>query len=300
MTDAPTFKRHDHFGGQTHSYSEDGRKVPGVTTILNAGIPKSGLIGWAGSAVAEYVVDRLTLHVDAHGETRVVADDLIRDIRATAKYPVPPGLPRVKLAKELSFAPNRDRDAGALKGQQVHDIARHLAQTGEWTPGPTEEHLEGYADALVDWWHQWDPAGLVLVERPVLNRGAFYAGTFDLIADLRGWGRCLVDYKAGRSGIYGETALQLAAYRYCDIYVDEAGDEQTMPIVNHCLGAWIRPDGSHETYELTAGHEEYRLFRYCYEVAKFLAGPDLFKLDGDPPVRLVKSEPVSPRAEAPT
>jgi hypothetical protein len=286
------FKRRNHGGG--HSYWLGDRKVPGVTTILGAGLPKSGLIGWAGSTVAEYVVDRLTMR-DGH----ILADDLIRDIRETAKYPIPSGLPRVKLAKELSFAPNRDRDTGALKGQQVHDIARQLAEVGEWTPKPGEEHLEGYADALVDWWHQWDPSGLVLVERSVLHRSAFYAGTFDLYAEhCGGCGRCLVDYKAGRSGIFGETSLQVAGYRYAEVYVDDNGDEHPMPAVDRCLGVWLRPDGTHETYPLDAGPDEFRVFRYAYELAKWLVGPELFKLEGDPPVRLVKGEPIFPTAQA--
>lgn len=293
------FARRNH--GQGHTYRLDDpdqpwgqrTKVPGVTSILNAGVPKPGLVGWASSSVAEYVVDRLKKGPDG----QILADDLVRDIRAGAKYPVPAGLPRVKLAKELSFAPNRERDAGGLKGQQVHDIARTLAETGEWTPTGLDEHLEGYADAIVDWWHHWDPSGLVLVERSVLNRDAFYAGTFDLYAEgCGGRGRCLIDWKSGQSGIFGETALQLAAYRYADSYLDDAEVEQPMPEVDRCLGVWLRSDGTWETYELAAGPDMFRLFRYAYELAKFLTGPELFGLDGDAPVRTAKSEPIFPTA----
>ena len=300
---ADQFKRRNH--GSGHSYRLGDRKVPGVTKILGAGIPKVGLIGWAGSSVAEYVADRLTLKGD-----HVLADDLVRDLRATAKYPIPAGLPRTKIARELSFAPNRERDAGANKGQKVHDLAHQLA-AGATVEVPPE--LTGYVDAYLDWSRTWEPR-LELAERPVLHRGIFYAGTFDLWAILRTatpdprcavcghagcMARCLIDYKTGRSGIFGETALQIAAYRYAEVYVDVAGDEQLMPDVDHCLGVWFRPDGTWETYPITAGPDEFRLFRYAYELAKWLAGPDLFGLEGeDPPVRSVIGPPIFPVAEA--
>jgi hypothetical protein len=299
------FKRRNY--GQGHGYTLDGIKIPGVTTIIGEGIPKPGLIGWAGDEVAEYVIDRLRLD-DGH----VLADDLVADIRKVAKYPIPAtGLPRTKLAKELAFAPSRTRDAGGLKGTQVHEIAKRLAETGEWTPGEGDEHLTGYADALEAWWHDWQPGGRVLVERPVLNRDVFYAGTFDLVAELRapGWclvcgsrgclGRVLADYKAGRSGIFGETALQLAGYRFAEVYVDD-DREWEMPEVDHCLGVWARPDGTSDTYPIRAGADEFRIFRYVYEIAKWRSGPDLFKTEGDPPIRTVKGDAIRPAQERAT
>ena len=314
----PSFVRRNY--GQGHGYTADGVKVPGVTTIIDAGIPKGGLIKWAGDEVAEYVAELLEWR-DGH----LYADELLAEVRRIAKYPIPKGgYPRTKFMKELSFAPTRAKEAGGLRGTQVHAIAKILAETGEWTPGPDEEHLEGYGDALEAWWHTWNPGGLpatenaasygsVLVERPVLNREAFYAGTFDLLATLLDpqtasfclvcarpgcLGRCLVDYKAGRSGIFGETALQLAAYRYAEIYLDHDLIERPMPEVDHCLGVWLQGDGLHETRPFTAGPEQFRTFRYVYETAKFLAAPDLFKYEGDPPVREVRGLPIRPKEKA--
>jgi hypothetical protein len=277
-------------------------KIPGVTTIINAGLPKPGLVNWAAGSVADAVVDHLRL-ADGH----VIADDLIDYLRSGAKYPIPEGLPRVKLATELRYVHNRDRDAGANKGGKVHDLAHQLAQTGQ---ADIPDELLGYVDAYLDWTKRWQPIN-ELAERPLLNREAFYAGTFDLWAELVGptglcrvcfvegcQGRCLIDWKTGRSGIYGSTCIQLAAYRNGQTYIDTDGDEHPMPPIDHCLGVWLRADRSHETYELRADPTEYRLFRYVYELAKFLEGPELFGLDGDAPERTAKSEPLVPLTEA--
>ena len=44
--------------GRGHSYLDaDGRKVPGVTTIIGQGTPKDALIGWAANTTASYAVD---------------------------------------------------------------------------------------------------------------------------------------------------------------------------------------------------------------------------------------------------
>jgi hypothetical protein len=61
----------------------------------------------------------------------------------------------------------------------------------------------------------------VHVEFSVASYRYGYAGTGDLIAWLTVPGASvpsswLLDVKTNRSGIYGETALQLAAYRYAE------------------------------------------------------------------------------------
>jgi hypothetical protein len=55
-------------------------------------------------------------------------------------------------------------------------------------------------------------------------------------------GRILADIKTTRSGIYGETALQLAAYRYAEVYLHK-GLEVEMPEVQESWAIWVRADG---------------------------------------------------------
>lgn len=294
------FVRRNH--GTGHSYWLGDRKVPGVTTILSEGVPKPALVGWAAGSVADYVVDRLR---EDHGH--ILADDLVQAVRDTSKYPIPSGLPRVKLAQALRFAPNNARNAAGARGSDIHDLALQLAQTGQ---ADIPDHLLGHVDAYLDWRRHWQPQ-LELVEHSVLNKTAFYAGTFDLWALLLGdngrclvcgndgcEGRCLIDWKTSGSGIFGETALQLTAYHHAETMLGRDGDEQPMVGVDHCLGVWLRADRTHETYELAAGPDVFRLFRYVYEVAKAVGDPKkLFGSDDDAPIRTFKSAPLAPLTE---
>jgi hypothetical protein len=52
----------------------------------------------------------------------------------------------------------------------------------------------------------------------------------------------LFDFKTGK-GVYGETALQLAAYARADVYVDDEGNEQDMPTVDGIAAVHVRADG---------------------------------------------------------
>jgi hypothetical protein len=59
----------------------------------------------------------------------------------------------------------------------------------------------------------------------------------------RGDGNILADIKTTRSGIYGETALQLAAYRYAEVYLDGQGGEHPLPDIDDTWAIWVRADG---------------------------------------------------------
>ena len=47
------------FGKPTHHYEDpEGRRIPGVTTLIGNGVPKPALIRWGMNVTAEYAVDR--------------------------------------------------------------------------------------------------------------------------------------------------------------------------------------------------------------------------------------------------
>lgn len=232
----PPIRRVDR--GRNHWYADaDGARVPGVTTILKS-LPKDALINWAANATAEAALNRW--------------DELS-------------ALPPASRLKELQGARFADRDRAANRGTAVHKLAERLVM-GEEVELPDEiaGHAESYARFLDEW--KVDP---VAVEVVVMSHKHGYAGTVDLIADFPTLGkRLLLDLKTSRSGIFGETALQLAAYRYADTYVDEDGAEQPMFPVDGCAGVHVRADG-YSLRPIESGPEQHRAFLYLQQVARW-------------------------------
>jgi len=199
------------FGKPTHYYEDaNGKRIPGVTTILNEGLPKPALINWAGNATAEAAVNRW---------------DELTDMGPAD---------RLKILKAASY---EDRDAAAKRGTEVHALAEKL-MLGREVKVPDE--LRGHVESYVKFLDEWNPEP-VLTEVTVVNYTVGYAGTLDMVMDARGR-RVLADIKTTRSGIYGETALQLAAYRYAEVYLLD-GQEHDMVDVDETWAIWVRGDG---------------------------------------------------------
>lgn len=228
--------------GRNHYYVDgNDRRMPGVTTILGNGMPKKALINWAANATADAAVNGW--------------DEL-------AELPVATRLDRLKKARY------DDRDAAARRGTEVHGIAEQLVK-GERVTVP--EELRGHVEAYVKFLDDWDVEP-VLVEFVVASYRYGYAGTCDLIADLTMLDgqvvRWLLDIKTTRSGVYGETALQLAAYRYADVHLADDGTERPVPVVERTGVVHVRADG-YSLIPVTAGEQQLTDFRYVQQVARF-------------------------------
>ncbi|KAH2777808.1 hypothetical protein KXW38_008939, partial [Aspergillus fumigatus] len=77
--------------------------------------------------------------------------------------------------------------------------------------------------------------------------------------------RAIGDIKTSRSGIFPETAWQVCAYRYADVYVDADGNEQPMPEFDFAFALHVRAD-DYGMRPLVAGPEQLREFLYVREV----------------------------------
>ncbi|WP_378735474.1 hypothetical protein [Nocardia brasiliensis] len=228
--------------GRNHYYVDGtGARMPGVTTILGNGLPKKALINWAANATADAAVNAW--------------DEL-------AELPVATRLDRLKKARY------DDRDAAAKRGTEVHGLAEQLVQ-GERVTVP--EELRGHVEAYVRFLDEWDVEP-VLVEFVVASYRYGYAGTCDLIADLTMPDgqvvRWLLDIKTTRSGVFGETALQLAAYRHADIHLADDGTEHPVPEVERTGVVHVRADG-YSLVPVTADTKQLNDFRYVQQVARF-------------------------------
>lgn len=237
----PPIRRVDTAKG--HYYKDAaGSRVPGVTTIIGDGIPKPALINWAANATAEAAIDQW---------------DQLAALGPAARL------------KRLQGARYEAKDTAARRGTEVHTAAEKLL-AGETVQVPEDiaGHVEAYARFL-DEFHV-EP---VHVEFSCISYKWGYAGTADLCAWVvlpeRGRTLLLMDLKTTRSGIFGETALQLAGYRYADVWVVD-GEEREPDKVAHCAGIHVRGDG-YDLVPVEAGDVEFKDFLYAARIRQFTA-----------------------------
>jgi|SRR5215831_2782729 len=218
--------------GRGHSYRRNGRKIPGVTTILGATMPKPALIKWAGNTVTSFTVDNW---------------DRLGDLPVTERI------------AEMQAAPDAERDAAARRGTEVHRLAERLA-VGERVTIPDE--LTGHVDSYRQFLDRFRPEPIA-IELVVANARPRYCGTADLVALMLGevW---LLELKTGRSGIFRESALQACAYRRAEYYTLPGDNGRERPLgelgISRCGAVHVRSDG-YDVYPLDTGLEVWRYFR---------------------------------------
>jgi hypothetical protein len=226
-----------------HYVDAVGRRVPGVTTIIGDGVPKPALINWAANTTADYAVDKWAELTE---------------------------MPASKRLDRLKKARYEEKDAAANKGTAVHLIGEKLVK-GEEVQVPDE--LAGHAESYARFLDEFEVQP-IYVEFTVISYRYGYAGTGDLIASVKmpsGERRTLLlDLKTNRSGIFGETSLQIAAYRFADVLIPAGKTaEQPMPEVEGCGAVHVRSDGC-SLIPLTAEVEQHRSFLYAKEVGRFV------------------------------
>jgi PD-(D/E)XK nuclease superfamily len=226
--------------GRGHSYYLDGEQVAGVTTILRDGVPKH-LEDWVARTSAGYVCD--------HWSELAECGTAERMRRITAA--------RFEVLNQAS-----------ARGTTVHDYAVRLAAGEELT---VPDELVGHVDAYLRFVEEWRVAELI-IECTVINRQWRYMGTPDLIAHVGDGRLWLLDWKTGASGIFPETALQLAAYAHAETYLDRDGDEQPMPEIAAAGAVHLRTDG-YDLIPVDTSDETFRVFLYAMQVARFANAP---------------------------
>lgn len=247
-----SIRRINHGRGHSYRDTDTGETIPGVTTIVGNGLPKPALVNWSANSTAEAAIDRW---------------DELTELAPSARL------------KALQRARYDDRDAAANRGTAVHNLAEKLVH-GDRVTVPDE--LTGHVESYVRFLDEFDVRP-ILVERTVYSAKHRYCGTFDLIADLldpddpepdpeqRQRHTWLLDIKTNRSGIFGDIALQLAAYRYAGVYIDEDTDaEYDMPEVELTGAVHVRADG-YDLIPVEAGPHQHRKFLYVQQIAEFVA-----------------------------
>lgn len=223
--------------GRTYQWRDE--TFDSVTTILSGGVPKPALTNWAAKSVAEYVAANLAEVNAIAAKDTAAAIDLMKG------------------------SPWRSRDAAALQGTAIHAWAE--AHVLGHTPDKALAAHQPYLDGFLRFLDEWQPT-YELSEATVYSRRYGYAGTLDAIAVIDG-ARTLLDYKTGK-GVYGEVALQLAAYRFAEFVGMPNGDEVAMPAVDAAAVLHLTPAG-YFLIPVAADEVAFRYFLYAQQVRIF-------------------------------
>lgn len=248
----PTMETTD--SGRFYVWGDPPERFRSVTTIIGGGLPKPALIGWAKKVTAEYAVANLA-------SLNVLAND-----------------DPVGAVDWLKGAAYRDRDRKGNVGSAVHAVAEAYVLEAPYAE-PSED-VAPYVRGFLRWLEDFRPT-FVAVEAPVLSRTQRYAGTLDAIVEVslpsvsRRLGlpvdrplRILADYKTG-SGIFPEVGLQLAAYRYGEVYIRlPDASEEPLPEVDLCAAVHLKPDG-YSFVPVRADQTIWESFLYIREVYRF-------------------------------
>ena len=236
-----TIKRKNH--GRNHSYwdvHEDGTetKVLGVTTILGDAIPKPALPRWAAAEAAGYAIENW--------------DELTRT-------------PVGKRYDAIKAAPWTNLTKAGAKGTEIHELAEKLAH-GQEVEIP-DEHA-AYVASCVKFLDDWGAIPLVS-EATVINRTVGYAGTLDLVAEMRR-DRWLLDWKTGK-GVYADSTLQLVAYARAEHYLGPDGEEHHMSLleIDRAGIVHLRDDG-YDVYETDISESGWLAFRHAACMGRLL------------------------------
>jgi len=232
-------------GSRFMFFDDNDIRVPGVTTLTGKGLPKPALVQWSADATIDYMIDHWA-ELDA--------------------------MPVSQRIKVLSRARYQSTDKAKDKGKVIHKLAEKLV-LGQQVSIP--EGLDGYVRSCVKFLDEFQVVP-ILTEVSVVSDEHRYVGILDLLADLvnaddpdgpmETW---LLDLKVTRSGIFGETALQLAPYRYATAYLDDNDVEHPLPVVDRTGGVWIREDG-YSLIPVEAGPRQFMQFQYVQQVAAFM------------------------------
>lgn len=228
--------------------------VKGVTTLIKGGTEAGALVRWAPKVVAQWIHDNPK-------KLAAMQEQLTTGMLTPESF-----------VRTLADLPNQVRDEAALKGKDIHAIAEDLQKGLEVdVPRPYLGKVNGYVRFLDEF--DVEP---IMTEAACANRTHWYAGTLDSVARFgpgappKVRGRCFIlDWKTS-NGVYGTTALQLAAYWKAEGWQDPADPftEHPMPESIDGMGVvHITDDGSF-LYDLGDGDTAFKEFLHVAHTTK--------------------------------
>jgi len=231
-----------------------GDKLPSVTSITGQ-LPKPAIAFWRGKEVAKAAVE----------DFGTLADFITK------------GKPDAAI-DHLKRAPDRSSGKAAELGSIIHDLVdRH--NKGETLERVHPDHRP-FVDQYERYIREFSP-GVIESEVTVWSDTHGYAGTLDQVAMFDDEA-VIIDVKTGASGVWPDTALQLAAYARADCIIDAEGERRPMPQIDGAAVLWLRPDKFELVPVRALDDDVFEVFlalqkisSWSYEVSKTVLGPPL-------------------------
>jgi len=227
-----------HFDKDSHTYTFDGKRMTGVTSVISV-LAKPALIGWAAKMTVEYVKENAKL---LHGIAK-------EDGGTLNVYEVDSDT-----LEEAKSAHTKKKEAAGTHGTDAHALVEEFVN--EWMQKGKEfaPFIEKYTP--IKQFTMWAIANVdhfLFSERKMFDKELFIAGTADFAYIGKDGKRYMADFKTS-SGIYGlDYWLQTAAYR---MLAEGEGDEA----YDGCVVVRMGKDGSFEVNQLN----EYVLYRDAF------------------------------------
>lgn len=197
-------------------------RMPSVTTLLDAIIPKPALVPWAEKQTAEGM---LTLLRAGELDSRMKPTEALAALR------------------DFNLGAEGVRDTAAKRGVDVHALLEAFARDGSWADPVGILDIEDYpfAHALNDWLRERRPQPLE-IEQLVCDPDAKYAGRLDLRAMIDGQ-LVTVDLKTQeRAGIYPSAHAQARAYERAAVHCGSDPADRVLIVVVAKDGTWREMD----------------------------------------------------------
>lgn len=255
-----------------------GDRLRSVTTILSGGVPKPGLVHWAGNMCTDSAIEVLPQLVAASRFPEQL-EELRRWIRKAhtrkkdERAEVGSAVHAIIEARILGTTPPASVKVGeeewALDGPELAPfVANFLRFEQEWSPEWTASEMvvanpvDGYAGTL-----DYTIAANGPIGRALLAGGYAVDLAHDLMGDTKTGGDWDRQTAAGHvHGVYPEAGLQMSAYRNASVAWLRDGSRVPMPptaevgVVLH-----LRPEG-YRLYPARCGDLEYAYFRHAQMV----------------------------------
>lgn len=167
---------------------EKGLPVDGVTSILKI-LDKPAIGPWMVKLAVQHIMDGYTAAAAS-------SDGFLSESAFAA------------LCQEAKTAHKRKIEGAANIGRAVHKFAEDTLKNKRATL-PLDASVRNGAQAFLTWVNA-NKVEPILIERRLLSRRFYYAGTMDLLAHVNGR-RAIVDFKTS-SGLYLEMLIQLGGY----------------------------------------------------------------------------------------